>query len=195
MLKDVRIFHFHTFNLWIRVLYKASLRLGLRSELPIFALDVPFSTTRDDISLIAAENKFLPNHITMPQIRDSRFNLKHLNQIFMRGIFRHKKLLMTRTERVFKKKRFKAKHLPLRLLYLRLRRGNTHHLGNKYSSSLSIVTIVKHVTSPLWGAAAVCLLHGTEGKTDCSLYSYMIRRHSNQVICTFFYVETKRWRP
>lgn len=101
MLKDVRIFHFHTFNLWIRVLYKASLRLGLRSELPIFALDVPFSTTRDDISLIAAENKFLPNHITMPQIRDSRFNLKHLNQIFMRGIFRHKKLLMTRTERVF----------------------------------------------------------------------------------------------
>ncbi len=43
------------------------------------------------------------------------------------------------------------------LLNLHLRCSNTHHLGNK-CSSLSIVTIVKHVTSPVWGAATVCLL-------------------------------------
>lgn len=40
--------------------------------------------------------------------------------------------------------------------------GNAHRLGNKRSSSPSIVTIVKHVTPPLWAAATVCLQGNTK---------------------------------
>lgn len=55
------------------------------------------------------------------------------------------------------------------LLYLYVQCGNTYHLGNEHPT-LNMVTIVKHVTSPVCCAPTVCLLHGAEDKTDFSLH-------------------------
>lgn len=120
---------------------------------------------------------------TLPQIKEARFNLKHLNNRFSRGGFsgikshnqtmmrRKQRLLMTRLRGAwFLKSRRLRGGAPSHVLYLHLRCSNTHRLGNKYHSSLSIVTIVKHVTPPLWCAATVCLPHGAEGKTDHFLH-------------------------
>lgn len=55
------------------------------------------------------------------------------------------------------------------LLYLYVHCGNTHHLGNEHPTP-NMVTIVKHVPSPVWCAPTVCLLHGAEDKSDFSLH-------------------------
>lgn len=55
------------------------------------------------------------------------------------------------------------------LLYLYVQCGNTYHLGNEHPT-LNMVTIVKHVTSPVCCAPTVCLLHAAEDKTDFSLH-------------------------
>ncbi len=81
------------------------------------------------------------------------------------------RLLMTRLDGAwFLKSRRIRGGASSHLLYLHLQCSNTHHLGNKYHSSLRIVTIVKHVTSPLWCAATVYLLQAAEGKTDHFLH-------------------------
>lgn len=169
--------------------------LGMISS--YICLDVPFphTTTFLCIEPTGTETKIIScspwesrNHmIILPKIKDACFNPKHLKNTFsgreflgtkekrkshnqMRwGVKQH--FLMTQLNgEWFLKSRPPRGGASSLLLYLHLQCGNTCHLGNKYSSSLSIVTIVKHVTSHLWCSAKVCFLHGAEDKTDYSLH-------------------------
>lgn len=65
---------------------------------------------------------------------------------------------------------FKQPQATPQLLYIHFHRGKTRHLGNECLSSLSVVTIVKHVTSHLLCAATV-LSSSAGDKNDCSLHS------------------------
>lgn len=122
------------------------------------------------------------NHTNVLQIKDECLNLKHLSSRFlMRRIFREKKKITIRWDtHSFSSNRtwwsilfiyfLNQGRLEVEcLLYLYVQCGNTYHLGNEHPT-LNMVTIVKHVTSPVCCAPTVCLLHGAEDKTDFSLH-------------------------
>lgn len=128
------------------------------------------------------------NHVIIqPQIKDACFNPKHLNNTFSGGGTRSNNqmrwsvssfFLMTRLDgacsgfflQIKAALRWSILSSSLPTLWQHTHR---HHLGNKYSS-LNIVTIVKHVTSPLWCNAATGLSSavGAGDETDYSLCWY-----------------------